>query len=108
VIGIDNQGHGRSTGYRGHVNQFDDYVHDLLYVIQDEIEKHPESKDIPVYLFGHSMGSLICIRTLLLLRNPSLLELVSIFLSINLILDLFLMTFDDDDIMMMTVMMMMM
>ncbi len=55
VHAYDQQGHGRSTGARGHA-RFSDLLDDLgsfLVVVGDE---HP---DLPVALLGHSMGGLV-------------------------------------------------
>ena len=45
-------GHGQSEGDRVHVNNFDEYVNDVLFHVDQVKEKHP---DLPVFLIGHSM-----------------------------------------------------
>lgn len=66
--GWDLRGHGRSEGRRGYAAQFDDYCADykkfLDLVLEDQLQQGP------VILFGHSMGGLIEIKTLL--RHPDL------------------------------------
>ena len=56
---IDLRGHGRSNGVRGHVNEFSDYYRDLdAWLVR--LESGGElKKDIPCFLFGHSLGGLI-------------------------------------------------
>lgn len=55
-FGFDQRGFGRSEGKRGHVNAFSDYVEDLAKFI-DEIVRQKAGK--PVFLLGHSMGSIV-------------------------------------------------
>jgi alpha-beta hydrolase superfamily lysophospholipase len=56
VYGYDLRGHGRSSGKRGHIDHFDDYRQDTRIFI-DFVQKR--YADLPLYLFGHSMGGLI-------------------------------------------------
>jgi alpha-beta hydrolase superfamily lysophospholipase len=50
----DIKGHGNNqNGMTGDVNKFEDYAHDL------ERQINNISNDLPIYLFGHSMGGLI-------------------------------------------------
>jgi alpha-beta hydrolase superfamily lysophospholipase len=51
-------GHGRSTGKRGYVEKFDDYVRDLGLFINVVSEQLPDQNK-QLILFGHSMGGLI-------------------------------------------------
>ncbi len=53
VFGYDHRGHGASGGDRIHVDHFDDYVEDLA-----EIVAHVRS-ELPLVIYGHSMGGLI-------------------------------------------------
>lgn len=55
----DHQGHGRSHGKRGHVNDFDDYVEDLKTMV--ELARTDTKNQLPVLLLGHSMGGLIAL-----------------------------------------------
>jgi len=56
VASYDLRGHGRSGGVRGHVESWRDYTRDLASVIAALARQHPS---VPVFLFGHSLGSLI-------------------------------------------------
>ena len=60
VIGNDHRGHGRSDGKRGHVNSFQEYINDERQFSQDVVK--PLFPDIPYFMLGHSMGSLIAIN----------------------------------------------
>lgn len=53
---IDNRGHGKSEGKRGHVNHFSEYLDDLRIFV-DMVREYQVTED--VYLFGHSMGGVI-------------------------------------------------
>lgn len=53
----DHQGHGRSGGKRGHIDDFADYRADIKQ-FADQIVK-PQTPDIPLICLGHSMGGLI-------------------------------------------------
>ncbi len=62
VYAMDHIGHGNSTGKRGQLNRFSQFldgVSSLKNIIQKE---HPE---LPVFLLGHSMGGLIAANYLL-------------------------------------------
>lgn len=56
VYAFDWRGHGRSPGVRGHVNGWHELRDDLGIFIRLVNELHP---DIPMFLFGHSMGGVI-------------------------------------------------
>lgn len=53
---FDNRGHGKSSGRRGDVKNFSDYIEDLHSVIKLYRSICP---DTPIFLFGHSLGGLI-------------------------------------------------
>jgi alpha-beta hydrolase superfamily lysophospholipase len=56
VYALDQYGHGRSDGARVFVPCFDVYI-DILKIFHDLVRaKHPDEK---IFLYGHSMGSLI-------------------------------------------------
>lgn len=60
VVTGDLPGQGRTTGRRGHVQSFTEYL--------DTVERwlnEANSYNQPILLFGHSMGGLIVIRTLI-------------------------------------------
>jgi alpha-beta hydrolase superfamily lysophospholipase len=56
VAAFDLRGHGRSSGPRGHVKSWTEYLADLDSFLGIVRARHP---DLPVFLFGHSLGSLI-------------------------------------------------
>jgi alpha-beta hydrolase superfamily lysophospholipase len=56
IYGYDLRGHGRSSGTRGHIDHFDDYRQDTRIFIDFVCKRYP---DLPIFLFGHSMGGLI-------------------------------------------------
>lgn len=55
---FDLRGHGLSTGTRGHIQSWDDYLIDLAQVVKFVISLEG---DRPLFLFGHSMGALIAL-----------------------------------------------
>jgi len=54
---LDHQGHGKSGGKRGHVNDFADYAADIKQYIDQVIRR--EADGLPLICLGHSMGGLI-------------------------------------------------
>jgi len=64
VYALDHQGHGQSSGPKGHINSFTDYHADLKQLI---ILANNENSGLKNYLLGHSMGGLIA--TGYVLRN---------------------------------------
>jgi lysophospholipase len=66
VICLDLPGHGKSAGIRGHIENFDQYSQAALDGFQaatDWMKKY--SSQVQAHWFGHSMGGLITLRTLL-------------------------------------------
>jgi alpha-beta hydrolase superfamily lysophospholipase len=59
VYALDHRGHGASEGKRCHVDSFIDYVDDLKTLHDTVRAQHPEG---PMFLLGHSMGSVIAIH----------------------------------------------
>lgn len=61
VFSWDMRGHGRSEGKRGFARSLTDHIDDL-----DRFMKlvNKQRKDLPVVLFGHSMGGLVTLRFL--------------------------------------------
>ena len=59
VYAYDLRGHGQSSGTRGQIRRFDDYLDDTA-VFLDEVRRRQPGK--PVVLLGHSLGGLICAR----------------------------------------------
>lgn len=62
VGALDLNGHGCSEGVPGHVESFNDYLHDLATFHQQLAARFP---GIPMFLLGHSMGGLIACNYLL-------------------------------------------
>ncbi|HEY0139931.1 MAG TPA: alpha/beta hydrolase [Thermoanaerobaculia bacterium] len=58
-IAADLRGHGDSTGQRGHVSRFSDYLDDLQRIVATV------GRDAPRYLVGHSLGGLISLQYVL-------------------------------------------
>ncbi len=56
VYGFDLPGHGKSYGKRVYVNRFEDYTQTLNVFLDEVRALHPEP---PLFLVGHSMGSLV-------------------------------------------------
>jgi alpha-beta hydrolase superfamily lysophospholipase len=59
VYAYDQRGYGRSDGTRAYVESFDVYNDDLERFLAYVDERSP---DVPLYLFGHSMGGLVVLR----------------------------------------------
>ncbi|MGR8980990.1 MAG: alpha/beta hydrolase [Gammaproteobacteria bacterium] len=64
--GFDLRGFGRSGGERGHIHAFADYVEDLAGFIAKIVVKDTAK---PVFLFGHSMGTIVALTYAL--QSPS-------------------------------------
>jgi alpha-beta hydrolase superfamily lysophospholipase len=62
VYAFDLRGHGRSPGPRGHVNRFDEYGQDARAFLGRVCEQEPGR---PIFMFGHSLGGLIGLHTVL-------------------------------------------
>lgn len=58
VYALDHRGHGRSGGQRVHVDDSDEFVADLRAYFEQVRAAQP---DLPVFLYGHSVGSLIAL-----------------------------------------------
>src|SRR5579863_7569397 len=59
VYALDNRGHGRSPGQRGHINDWSEFRDDLgafVALVSTEQAGHP------LFLLGHSMGGLIVLE----------------------------------------------
>jgi lysophospholipase len=59
VYAYDLRGHGQSSGTRGQVKRFADYLDDTA-IFLDEVRRREPGK--PLVLLGHSLGGLICTR----------------------------------------------
>lgn len=67
VWSIDHRGHGRSQGLLGHVDSFSDYVEDVHTFYQQVVA--PETAGLPLFVLGHSMGSIIAMNYVPKYRN---------------------------------------
>ena len=56
VYADDHRGHGKSEGTRNYVDSFDQFIIDEKKVFDIIHENHPS---LPVFMLGHSMGSII-------------------------------------------------
>lgn len=66
VFAMDHQGFGRSEGDRGHVEDFDHYIVDVMdFLLNVVYEEHEEWRALPRFLLGHSFGGLVAVHTAL-------------------------------------------
>jgi alpha-beta hydrolase superfamily lysophospholipase len=72
IIGMDNRGHGKSEGKRGHTPNFDTYLDDIQLLMNEIKAQYP---DKPIFLWGHSMGGNL-ILNYMLRRKPSVVATV--------------------------------
>ena len=56
IYASDLRGHGKSKGIRAYIKKFDDYIKDQDIFTKLIQKNHP---DLPIFLLGHSMGSII-------------------------------------------------
>ncbi len=63
----DQRGHGRTPGVRGYVRRFELLADDLEAAFRQARALRPE---LPLFLYGHSMGGAVCLTCLL--RHPEL------------------------------------
>ncbi len=56
LYSFDARGHGRSSGARGHIDRFDRYVEDIDRRVAEAQSDWP---GVPVFVLGHSLGSLM-------------------------------------------------
>jgi alpha-beta hydrolase superfamily lysophospholipase len=62
----DQRGHGTRPGIRTHVERFDDFIDDLN---QEAASLQRRSPDLPLFVWGHSMGSIVVIGAVLSARH---------------------------------------
>ena len=65
-FGYDQRGHGSRPGIRTHVDRFDDFVDDLNLEAASLVRRSPE---LPLFVWGHSMGSIVAIGAVLTARH---------------------------------------
>ncbi len=56
VTGFDQRGHGQSEGQRGHIMAWEEYREDMRVYLAEVAKMAP---GLPLFLYGHSMGSLV-------------------------------------------------
>ena len=56
VCAFDLRGHGRSEGQRGHIDRWSQYRGDVMAYLEQLKVRYP---DLPVFIYGHSLGALI-------------------------------------------------
>ncbi|MDR3602326.1 MAG: lysophospholipase [Desulfosporosinus sp.] len=56
VFAYDHRAHGHSEEERGHIDRFEFYIEDMAVVVR---YLKQEYQDLPLFMFGHSMGGLI-------------------------------------------------
>lgn len=62
----DQRGHGTRPGTRTHVERFDDFIDDLNLEAESLRRRSP---DLPLFVWGHSMGSIVAIGAVLTARH---------------------------------------
>jgi alpha-beta hydrolase superfamily lysophospholipase len=62
----DLRGHGNSSGVRGHVQSFRDYIYDIKILCNKINDTY---KGLPLFIMGHSMGGVIAARYALTYKN---------------------------------------
>lgn len=62
AAGFDLRGHGRSEGQRGHIRAWEEYRQDLRLFL-DRVRAR--FADLPLFIYGHSLGSLIVLDFIL-------------------------------------------
>lgn len=60
IVALDLRGHGESEGERAMVESFDEYIQDVRRYVDEVVSQRA---DVPLVLFGHSMGGLIVSAT---------------------------------------------
>jgi acylglycerol lipase len=68
VLTFDLRGHGKSGGLRGHILSFNDYLDDTDLLLKEAGGRYP---DVPLFLYGHSLGAVIA-TSYVLHRDPQI------------------------------------
>ena len=68
VISFDHQGHGQSSGWRGHITTYDALLDDISRLLIEAQQRFPQT---PQFLYGHSMGGNLVLNYALR-RRPQL------------------------------------
>jgi len=70
IWALDLRGHGRSEGKRGHIASFEEYISDVLSLVN--IARKSKEEDTKCFILGHSMGGLITLY--FALKYPQLID----------------------------------
>ncbi len=68
VVGYDRRGHGKSEGKKGHTTSYDAFLDEIGQLMTEVEQRYP---NLPVFLYGHSMGGNLLLNYILR-RNPSI------------------------------------
>lgn len=68
LVGYDRQGFGRSEGQKGYAKDYREYVDEIARLLISCEKRYP---DLPVFLYGHSMGGQLLLRYLIR-RHPQI------------------------------------
>ncbi|MFC5405898.1 alpha/beta hydrolase [Cohnella soli] len=68
VLGFDQRGHGHTVGKRGHVPHYEALLEGVDKLLAEARSRYP---DVPVFLYGHSMGGNVTLNYLLR-RKPDI------------------------------------
>jgi alpha-beta hydrolase superfamily lysophospholipase len=74
TFGFEHRGHGRSSGKRGHIPSYDLVLQDMDHFIE---EARLAFEDVPVFLYGHSMGGNMVLYYALQRRSQALRGVIS-------------------------------
>lgn len=66
VVRVDNRGHGKSGGERGHINDFKDFAKDIDDIVSLVRNENPNTS---IFMLGHSMGGFIAVLYGILYKN---------------------------------------
>jgi alpha-beta hydrolase superfamily lysophospholipase len=67
MTGFDLRGHGQSTGKRGHTPSYDAMLDDVMRFLRETETRFP---NLPLFLYGHSLGGNLVINTALRRQPP--------------------------------------
>jgi len=73
VIGYDQRGHGQSGGKRGHTPSYDMMMEEVAHLLVEAETQYP---NLPVFLYGHSMGGAL-VMNYCLSRHPNVKGLIA-------------------------------
>ncbi|TXF90396.1 lysophospholipase [Neolewinella aurantiaca] len=68
MVGYDRQGYGRSEGRKGYAENYKEYIDEIAHLLIECERRYP---DLPVFLYGHSMGGHLLLRYLIR-RHPNI------------------------------------